>query len=136
MANRKIWVIILYTFSISLLTVAFGDMDVFGNADIMGSAESKQINAKINSFNDSVTDLTDANTLEETDEIGISIWGLPSMIGKVMVALTKAIAGVPLIYFVMLSYGIPEPICVVFQAQNTVLLGVLLWEVFSNRKVT
>lgn len=130
MANRKIYMVALYMMVFNLFVPVVDELGIWDTGDL------SYVSTNIDSINTSIVELTDVSDIEETDTTGLSVFELPGMMIKALVMILKVFKSVLLIGIVMFEYGIPWPLCLVFQSLNIYSLSVLYSEFIANRSAS
>lgn len=129
MANRKVYVIVLFIFAFNLIVAGTNELGIW-------DGDMDHYTTNIDSINASVRELTSVNDIENTEETGIDFFGIAGMVTKSFGILVMSLAAVPLVGGLMYAYGVPLEICAIFQSLDILLMAYLYIEFTSNRSAS
>ena len=131
----KAWAVVLVLFCFSLTTTAINDLGIF---DI----KLNEVGISVDDINDTKTEIfevsgstDDGSALVSKDDT-FSIFSGVELIIKAITLVGAALAKTVIIYFVLLSYGVPIPIALMIQTLVTLIEGVAIAEFASARRIT
>jgi len=131
MANATSYLIILFFFVFNMLVITTNEMDIWD-----GEIESYNMDAINQSLSDGITDLTDVNNVESSNDINIDYFKIPGLLIKSFGLMIIAIATIPFTGVLMAAYGVPTAICAMFQVFNTLMVAIVVAQYASNRRIT
>ena len=131
MANRKVYVILLYMFAFNLLTAGINEMGIWD-----GQLEHVDLDSNVQRMNASVVDMSNPSDIEESDSSGLSVFEIPGMLLKAFALVVLSLFAIPLVGGLLYAYGMPLEICGIFQAFNILLLAYVYIEFTSNRSAS
>lgn len=131
MANRKVYVILLYMFAFNLLTAGINEMGIWD-----GQMEHVNLDRNVQQMNASIREISSTSDIEETDTSGLSLLEIPGMLVKAFALVALSLVAIPLVGGLLYAYGMPLAICGIFQAFNILLLAYVYIEFTSNRSAS
>lgn len=131
----KAWLVVLSLFCFSLVTTGINDLGIF-------DVKLNEVGINVDDINDTKTEIfevsgtTDGDSALVSKEDTFSIFSGVDLIIKALTLVGAALAKTVVIYFVLISYGVPVPIALIFQTLITLIEGVAVAEFISARRIT
>lgn len=113
----------------SVITV--NELDVWD-----GEIESYNMDATTASLEDGITDLTDVEDLESTNEITLDYFQIPGLLIKSFFLIITAILTIPFTGLLLAAYGVHAAICAMVEVFNLLMVAIALSQYASNRRIT
>ena len=83
-----------------------------------------------------LTDLTNANDLEDTNEVKLDYFQIPGLLIKSFFLVITAILTIPFTGVLLAAYNVPTAICAMVEVFNLLMVAIALSQFASNRRVT
>jgi hypothetical protein len=113
----------------SVITV--NELDVWD-----GELESYNMDATTASLEDGITDLTNVEDLESSDEIKLDYFQIPGLLIKSFFLIITAILTIPFTGLLLAAYGVHTSICAMVEVFNLLMVAIALSQYASNRRIT
>ena len=131
MANATSYLIILFFFVFNMSVITVNELDVWD-----GEIESYNMDATTASLEDGITDLTDVEDLESTNEITLDYFQIPGLLIKSFFLIITAILTIPFTGLLLAEYGVHTAICAMVEVFNLLMVAIALSQYASNRRIT
>lgn len=131
MANATSYLIILFFFVFNMSVITVNELDVWD-----GEIESYNMDATTASLEDGITDLTDVEDLESTNEITLDYFQIPGLLIKSFFLIITAILTIPFTGLLLAAYGVHAAICAMVEVFNLLMVAIALSQYASNRRIT
>lgn len=131
MANATSYLIILFFFVFNMSVITVNELDVWE-----GELESYNMDATTASLEDGITDLTNVEDLESSDEIKLDYFQIPGLLIKSFFLIITAILTIPFTGLLLAAYGVHTSICAMVEVFNLLMVAIALSQYASNRRIT
>ena len=131
MANATSYLIILFFFVFNMSVITVNELDVWD-----GELESYNMDATTASLEDGITDLTDVEDLESTNEVKLDYFQIPGLLIKSFFLIITAILTIPFTGLLLAAYGVHTSICAMVEVFNLLMVAIALSQYASNRRIT
>lgn len=131
MANSTSYLIILFFFVFNMSVITVNELDVWD-----GDLDSYNMDATTASMESGITDLTNTNDLEDTNEVKLDYFQIPGLLLKSFFLVITAILTIPFTGVLLAAYNVPTAICSMVEVFNLLMVAIALSQFASNRRVT
>ena len=131
MANATSYLIILFFFVFNMSVITVNELDLWE-----GELESYNMDNTTTSLEDGITDLTNVEDLESTDEIKLDYFQIPGLLIKSFFLVVAAILTIPFTGLLLAAYGVHTAICAMVEVFNLLMVAIALSQYASNRRIT
>ena len=131
MANATSYLIILFFFVFNMSVITVNELDVWD-----GEIESYNMDSTTASLEEGITDLTNVEDLESTDEVKLDYFQIPGLLIKSFFLIITAILTIPFTGLLLAAYGVDESICAMVEVFNLLMVAIVLSQYASNRRIT
>ena len=131
MANSTSYLIILFFFVFNMSVITVNELDVWE-----GNIDSYNMDETTASLEEGITDLTNVEDLEDTNEVKLDYFQIPGLLLKSFFLIITAILTIPFTGVLLAAYGVPNAICAMFELFNLLMVAIALSQFASNRRVT
>ena len=131
MANSTSYLIILFFFVFNMSVITVNELDVWD-----GDIDSYNMDATTASMESGITDLTNVNDLEDTNEVKLDYFQIPGLLLKSFFLVITAILTIPFTGVLLAAYNVPTAICAMVEVFNLLMVAIALSQFASNRRVT
>lgn len=131
MANATSYLIILFFFVFNMSVITVNELDVWD-----GEINSYNMDKTTGALEDGITDLTNQNDLESTEEVKLDYFQIPGLLIKSFFLVVAAVLTIPFTGVLLASYGVHPAICGMFEVFNLLMVAVVLSQYASNRRIT
>lgn len=131
MANATSYLIILFFFVFNMSVITVNELDVWE-----GELESYNMDNTTASLEDGITDLTNVEDLESTNEVKLDYFQIPGLLIKSFFLIITAILTIPFTGLLLAAYGVHASICAMVEVFNLLMVAIALSQYASNRRIT
>lgn len=131
MANATSYLIILFFFVFNMSVITVNELDVWE-----GELESYNMDNTTASLEDGITDLTNVEDLESTNEVKLDYFQIPGLLIKSFFLIITAILTIPFTGLLLAAYGVHAAICAMVEVFNLLMVAIALSQYASNRRIT
>lgn len=131
MANATSYLIILFFFVFNMSVITVNELDVWD-----GELESYNMDSTTASLEDGITDLTNVEDLESTNEVKLDYFQIPGLLIKSFFLIITAILTIPFTGLLLAAYGVHAAICAMVEVFNLLMVAIALSQYASNRRIT
>lgn len=131
MANATSYLIILFFFVFNMSVITVNELDVWD-----GELKSYNMDATTASLEDGITDLTNVEDLESTNEVKLDYFQIPGLLIKSFFLIITAILTIPFTGLLLAAYGVHTSICAMVEVFNLLMVAIALSQYASNRRIT
>ena len=101
-----------------------------------GELKSYNMDATTASLEEGITDLTNVEDLESTNEVKLDYFQIPGLLIKSFFLIITAILTIPFTGLLLAAYGVNESICAMVEVFNLLMVAIALSQYASNRRIT